>query len=96
MSETSFTFQVDEDLKDKFTTAAKEQNRNGEQLLCDFMRDFVDQQNAAADHEKWLRCEVQIGLDAANAGRVVSSEEVEAEFAARRAETRRKLAGSSS
>ncbi len=90
MSETTFTFRVDDTLKERFTTAAKSRDRSGAQLLRDFMRDFVRQQEEAADHDAWFRGEVQAGLDSANAGHLVPADEVEAEFAARRAETRRK------
>ena len=93
MSEATFTFRVDEGLKDQFSTAAKSRDRTGAQLLRDFMRDFVKQQLEAAEHDAWFRREVQIGIDAANPGVVVSSEEVEAEAQVWRAETRRKMAG---
>ncbi len=96
MSETTFTFRVDEGLKDEFSMAAKSRDRTGAQLLRDFMRDFVKQQQEAAEHDSWLRREVQVGLGAANAGDVVSAEEVEAEAEAWRAETRRKLDGANS
>lgn len=96
MSEATFTFRVDEGLKEQFSTAAKSRDRTGAQLLRDFMRDFVKQQQEATAHDAWFRREVQIGLDAANAGKVVSAEEVEAEAAAWRAETRRKMAGTNS
>lgn len=96
MSEATFTFRVDEGLKDQFSTAAKSRDRTGAQLLRDFMRDFVKQQQEATEHDSWFRREVQIGLDAANAGDVVSAEEVEAEAVAWRAETRRKMAGANS
>ena len=90
------TFRVDEALKQEFTTAAKARDRTGAQLLRDFMREFVRQQQEAAEHDAWFRRQVQIGLDSANAGDLVSAEEVEAEAAAWRTETRRKLAGSTS
>ena len=96
MNEATFTFRVDEELKDQFSTAAKSRDRTGAQLLRDFMRDFVKQQQEAAEHDSWFRREVQIGLDAANAGDVVSAEEVEAEAVAWRAETRRKMASANS
>ena len=67
----------------------------GAQLLRDFMRDFVKQQQEASEHDAWFRREVQIGIDAADAGAVVAAEEVEAEAQAWRAETRRKMAGAS-
>ena len=96
MSEATFTFRVDEALKDQFTTAAKGRDRSGAQLLRDFMRDFVKEQQEAAEHDAWFRRQVQAGLDSANAGRLVPGEDVEAEFAARRTKTRRKLASANS
>ena len=91
MSDATFTFRVDESLKDEFSSAAKARDRTGAQLLRDFMRDFVKQLQESAEHEAWFRRQVQVGLDSANAGRLVAAEDVEAEFAARRDETRRKL-----
>ncbi len=91
MSETTFTFRVDESLKEQFTTAAKDRDRTGAQLLRDFMRDFVRQQQEAAEHDAWFRRQVQAGLDSANAGNLVPSAEVEARFAAKRKATRRRL-----
>lgn len=90
MSEATFTFRVDLPLKKAFTEAAKARDRTGAQLLRDFMRDFVQQQEAT-EHDAWFRSQVQIGLDSANAGRLVPAAEVEAQFAARRAATRQRL-----
>ncbi|MFL6673447.1 MAG: CopG family ribbon-helix-helix protein [Massilia sp.] len=83
MSETTLTFVVDKDLKEQFMAVAQESDRSVEQLLRDFMRDFVGQQKDAGEYDRWFRRKVQAGLDSANAGRVVSSEKVEEEFAAR-------------
>ncbi|TAL95707.1 MAG: hypothetical protein EPN73_12385 [Paraburkholderia sp.] len=91
MSEATFTFRVDDILKDEFATAAKAHDRTGAQLLRDFMRDYVRQQQNAAEHDTWFRRQVQIGLDSANAGNLIPAEEVEAKFAARREQTRRRL-----
>ncbi|MES2759053.1 MAG: hypothetical protein V4693_16900 [Pseudomonadota bacterium] len=91
MSEATFTFRVDESLKEQFTRAAKDRDRTGAQLLRDFMRDFVRQQQEAAEHDSWFHRQVQSGLDSANAGKLISSAEVEAKFAAKRASTRRRL-----
>jgi predicted transcriptional regulator len=92
MTDVTFTFQVDETLKSEFSTAAKACDRNSAQLLRDFMRDFVRQQEEAAAHDAWFRRQVQIGLDSANAGNLIPATEVEAKFAAKRAATRRKMA----
>ena len=79
MSEATFTFRVDEALKAEFAQAARSKDRTAAQLLRDYMREFVSQQRMAADHDAWFRREVQAGLVAAEAGDVVSANEVEAE-----------------
>ncbi|WP_298610213.1 hypothetical protein [uncultured Thiobacillus sp.] len=94
MSEATFTFRVDESLKTEFSAAAKNRDRNAAQLLRDFMREFVQQQQEAAAHDAWFRRQVQIGLDSANAGNLIPASEVEAKFAAKRAGTRRRLEAS--
>ena len=91
MSETTFTFRVDEALKTEFSTAAKARDRSGAQLLRDFMREFVQQQQEAAAHDAWFRRQVQMGLDSANAGNLIPAAEVEARFAAKRVATRHRL-----
>lgn len=89
----TFTFRVDENLKTEFATAAKSRDRTGAQLLRDFMREFVQKQQEAAAHDAWFRRQVQIGLDSANAGDLISAEEVEAEATAWREQTRLKMTG---
>lgn len=91
MSEATFTFRLDEALKNDFVQAAKSRDRTGAQLLRDFMREFVQQQQDAADQDARFRSQVQAGLASANAGRLVPAADVEAQFAARRAATRRRL-----
>lgn len=81
VTEATFTFRVEEQLKDAFAKAAKARDRTGAQLLRDFMREFVRTQQEATVHDEWFRQQVQIGLDAANAGDVLSASDVEAEAA---------------
>jgi predicted transcriptional regulator len=59
MTEATFTFRVDEDLKALFTEAAKARDRTGAQLLRDFMRDYVRRQQEEIAHEAWFRAEVE-------------------------------------
>ena len=92
MSEATFTFLVDEDLKKRFAAAAKSSDLTEAQLLRDFMRDFVCSQDPAG-HDAWFRREVTAGLESANVGDVITGDEVETEAAAWRAETRSKMAG---
>jgi predicted transcriptional regulator len=94
MSDTTFTFRVEEALKSEFSIAAKSRDRNAAQLLRDFMRDFVRQQQQVTEHDAWFRRQVQIGLNSANSGNLISSAEVEAQFAAKRAATRHRLESS--
>ncbi|MFC3441025.1 CopG family ribbon-helix-helix protein [Sphingobium rhizovicinum] len=94
MGESTFTFRVDEALKSAFADAARADDRTGAQLIRDFMRDYVAGQHDAVAHDAWFRRQVQVGLDSANAGRLIPDAEVEETFAARRAATRRRLAAS--
>ncbi len=91
MSQATFTFRVDDELKRNFASIAKSLDRTGAQLLRDYMRELVHQQREAEDHDAWFREQVQVGLRSANTGMLISNEEAEAGFAARRAETRHRL-----
>lgn len=85
MTETTFTFRVEDELKEAFAIAAKAQDRTAAQLIRDYMRDYIRQQAEKADYDAWFRAQVQAALDDPRPG--IPAEEVEAEFAARRAET---------
>ncbi|MFC5373529.1 CopG family ribbon-helix-helix protein [Brevundimonas faecalis] len=92
MNDATFTFRVDEALKNAFTTATKSSDRNAAQVLRGFMRDYVRHQQEAAAHEAWFRRQVQAGIDAADAGDLISAETVEAEAAAWREAMRQRSA----
>lgn len=92
LSESIVTFAVDETLRDAFVQAAKDLGCDDAQLLRDFMRVYVQQQRDPTDHDAWFRRQVQIGKDSADAGRLISADEVEARFAAKRVATRQRLA----
>ena len=92
MTEATFTFRVEESLKQEFSSFAKDIDRSGAQLLRDFMRDFVKQQQEAASYDAWFQKQVEIGIDEANAGQLVSQEEVKSRFEAKRASLLAKLA----
>ena len=91
MSDATFTFRVDDALKHQFAQAAKSHDRSGAQLLRDFMRNFVQQNQELTKHDAWFRRQVQVGLDSASTGNLISAAEVEAKFAAKRAATRNRL-----
>ena len=95
MSEATFSFQVDASLKEQFTTAAKARDASEAELMRQFMRDFVKrQQQEAAEYDVQFRLAVQAGIDEANAGDVLSADEVEAEAAVWRADLQRKISAS--
>lgn len=91
MTESTFTFRVDEELKKQFTEIAKSKDRTGAQLLRDFMRDAVRKQQEEAEYDTWYREQVQIGLNELDAGLGIPHEEVEAHFAKLRAETLKRI-----
>lgn len=90
MSDATFTFRVEEELKSAFGEAAKAEDRTGAQLLRGFMRDYVKHRQERSVHDAWFENQVRAGLASADAGDLLSAEEVEAEFVARRAETLRR------
>ncbi|TNH43975.1 CopG family ribbon-helix-helix protein [Photorhabdus luminescens] len=91
MSETIFTFRVDDALKNDFTAAAKSLDRKGAQLLRDFMRDFVRQQQEASAHDAWFRRQIEISQASTDAGNLIPAEQVEDKFLARRKATLRRF-----
>jgi predicted transcriptional regulator len=91
MSETTITIRIDPKLKTAFAQAADADNRTDEDLLREFMQDYVETQRTDSEYEQWFRRQVEIGIVEADAGDVIPGEEVEAEFAALRAASQRKL-----
>lgn len=92
MSDATFTFRVDESLKEEFANVAKSHDRTGAQLLRDFMRTYVAQQKEAPQYDAWLAEKVEQSRASADAGNLVPAADVEARFAARRAATRARMA----
>ena len=96
MGEATFTFRVEEELKSAFGEAAKAHDQTAAQLLRGFMREYVKHRREEAEYDDWFRRQVQAGLKSANAGNLLPAEDVEAEFAARRARTHSGLDGPTS
>ena len=85
MSESTFTFRVDDTLKSAFSDAAKQKDRTAAQLLRDFMREYVVKNQQDAEYDAWFRRKVAEGRKAVREGRVLSHDEVEARAKERRA-----------
>jgi len=91
MTEATITIRIDPELKTAFSRAAEASNRTDADLLREFMLDYIESQRTDAEYEEWFRRQVQIGIDAADAGELIPAEEIEAEFAALRATSARTL-----
>lgn len=90
MPEARIIIRLEHDLKAAFARAAKAADCAPSQLLRDFMRGYVRRQAKRAEYDAWLRRKVEIARKAVREGRVISSEQVEAEFAKRRREALRR------
>ena len=84
MAESTITIRVNDELKTAFSRAAEARNRTDEELLREFIQDYIEIQRTDSEYEQWFRRQVQIGIDAADAGELIPAHEVEAEFAALR------------
>jgi len=62
MTQSTFTFRVDDDLKTAFAEAAKAQDRTAAQLLRVLMREAVQRAQAGQEYDAWFRAEVEQGL----------------------------------
>ena len=91
MSNATFTFRVDDALKAKFNKTAKFNDRTAAQLLRDFMRNYVAQQEQSLEYDTWLMNKVEQSRASAKAGKLTSNADVEAIFAAKRAATRAQI-----
>ena len=83
--EAVFTMKLEPDLRAEFMAAAETAHRPASQILRELMREFVRRQNDQQEYEEFLRQKVDKARLSVAAGRGRSNEEVEAEFAARRA-----------
>lgn len=82
------SLRIDAELKDAFMAAAKSMDRNGSQLIRDFMRQTVERQ-----HNAWFREQVNAGRQQLERGEVLPHDMGEASAAAWRDEMMKKAAG---
>lgn len=95
MSDATFTFRLDEELKSAFAEAAKAQDRTSAQLLRVLMREAVNNAEAEAEYDAWLRAKVENTLRKADDPnfKPIPNDEAEAHFTARREAALRNDAG---
>ena len=93
MSESTFTFRVDEDLKAAFTAAAKDNDRTAAQILRETMREYIAAEAPPTpEYVEWLRAKVEKSRAQIARGEYYTGEEVEAYFAEKRAKLREQIA----
>jgi len=80
-----FTMKLEPELRDTFMAEAEAIHRPASQILRELMREFVQRQREAREYDEFLCRKVEAGLVSMQADLGRSNDEVEAEFAARRA-----------
>ena len=88
--ESVFTMKLEQELRDEFMAEADAAHRPASQIVRDFMREFIHRQREAREYEKFLRRKVNVARASMRAGRGRPHEDVEADFAKRRAALSRK------
>lgn len=93
MSESTFTFRIDEELKIAFAASAKAQDRTSAQLLRTLMREVVERDQAARDYDAWFRAEVEEAIKEADDPNTVwvGNEQVKKDWARQRAALVRRI-----
>lgn len=88
MTDCTFTFRVEEALKQTFLEYAKASDRSAAQVLRAAMRAFIVEQDAAAKASGWLPAKLRRARADATAGRVFDHSEMKSRFARYRAAAR--------
>jgi len=84
--EAVFTMKLEAELRDAFMAEAEATHRPASQVMRELMREFVQRRREEREYDDFLRRKVEIARASMRADRGQSNKEVEAEFAARRAE----------
>ena len=83
--EAVFTMKLEPELRAEFMAEAEASHRPASQVMRELMREFVQRQRDERQYDEFLRGKVEAGRASMRAGQGRSNDEVEAEFAARRA-----------
>ncbi len=85
--EAVFTLKLEPELRASFMAETEATHRPASQVMRELMREFVQRQQDAREYDDFLRRKVDLGRSSMRAGLGRPNDEVEAEFAARRAAT---------
>lgn len=92
--EAVFTMKLEPELREAFMAEAEASHRPASQVVRELMREFVERQRQAREYDTFLRTKVDTARAQIASGQVVSSADVEARSAARRAALRAKAGAS--
>ena len=90
--EAVFTMKLEPELRDAFMAEAQAADRPASQIIREMMRDFVQRRQEERRYEDFVREKVEIARAQMRAGQGIAAEEVEKEFAERRAALLRRAA----
>ena len=81
-----FTMKLESELRDQFMAECEASHRPASQIVREMMRKFVQAQQHSREYDEFLQRKVEASRASIRAGREISNEDIEAEFAARRAQ----------
>lgn len=84
-----FTMKLEPELRDQFMAEAAAAHRPASQVMRELMRAFVQRQQEAREYDEFLHRKIELARSSMRAGQGLSNDEVEADFAARRAQVDR-------
>ena len=84
--EAIFTMKLEPELRAEFMAEAESIHRPASQILRELMRDFVQRQRDSREYDTFLHKKVDMAREQIRDGEHSTSEDVEARFAARRAQ----------
>ena len=84
--EAVFTMKLELELRDQFMAETEASHRPASRVVRELMREFVQRQREAREYDEFLQRKVALARSSMRAGQGRSNEEVEAEFAAKRAQ----------
>ena len=91
--EAVFTMKLEPELRDAFMAEAQASHRPASQVVRELMREFIERQQQAREHDAFLRAKVDVARAQIASGLVASDVDVEARAAARRAALRARAGG---
>ena len=83
--EAVFQLKLEPELLEEFMAAAKAVHLPVSKVMLDLMYDFIHQQQIIRERDEFVQLKVAVARASVEAGRGRSNDDVEAEFAARRA-----------